>query len=131
MKRRKKTIRERIMGGVGGFFLTVVLIFINNALMGLSQVYFWMLLGPIIFFVLLFAYFLSGIITREDDKEKEIEYKTDFKSVIIGIFIWFVIMIATYLLNIEFSHFANEIGGLATIFIVILCIRKKSDIPIF
>jgi uncharacterized membrane-anchored protein len=83
-----------------------------------------------IFLVLLFVYFLSGSIIKEDYEEKEIEYRTDLKSIVIAISIWFAIMITTYFLNIEFSHFANELGGMATIFVVTLYMRKRSGIPI-
>lgn len=130
MKRRRITIRERIMGGAGAFILSIVLIISKNALPELSQLYFWMILGPVIFLVFLFDYFLSGIIIKEDNEEKEIEYRTDLKSTVIGIFIWFVVMITTYFLDIEFSHLMNELGGMATILIVMLYMRKKSDIPI-
>ncbi|SDF36727.1 hypothetical protein SAMN04488589_0487 [Methanolobus vulcani] len=128
--KRRITIRDRIMGGAGGFLLSIVLIFFRNALPELSQFYFWMILGPVIFLVFLFAYFLSGIIVKEDDEEKKIEYRTDFKSIVIAIFIWFAVMITTYFLDIEFSHLMNELGGMATIFVVMLYMRKKSDIPI-
>lgn len=130
MKRRRITIRERIMGGAGAFILSIVLIISKNALPELSQLYFWMILGPVIFLVFLFAYFLSGIIIKEDNEEKEIEYRTDLKSTVIGIFIWFVVMITTYFLDIEFSHLMNELGGMATILIVMLYMRKKSGVPI-
>jgi len=130
MKRRRITIRDRIMGGAGGFLLVIVLVIFRNALPELSQFYFWMLLGPVVFLVFLFAYFLSGIIIKEDDEEKEIEYRTDLKSVVIAISIWFAVMITTSFLNIEFSHLMNELGGMATIFVVMLYMRKKSDIPI-
>lgn len=130
MKRRKITIRERIMGGVGAFFLSIILIIFRDALPELPQFYFWMILGPVIFLVFLFAYFLSGLIIKEDDEEKEIEYRTDLKSVVIAISIWFVIMITTYFLDIEFSHLMNELGGMAAILVVMLYMRKKSDIPI-
>lgn len=130
MKRRRITLRDRIMGGAGGFLLAIVLIIFRNALPELSQFYFWMLLAPIIFLVFLFAYLFSGIIIKEYDEEKKIEYRTDFKSIVIGIFIWFVIMITTYFLDIEFSHLMNELGGMATILVVMLYMRKKSDIPI-
>jgi O-antigen ligase len=118
------------MGGTGAFILSMVLIISKNALPELSQLYFWMILGPVIFLVFLFAYFVSGIIVNEDDKEKEIEYRTDFKSIVIAIFIWFAVMITTYFLDIEFSRFANELGGMATILIVMLYMRKKSGVPI-
>jgi uncharacterized membrane-anchored protein len=118
------------MGGAGAFILSIVLIISKNALPELSQLYFWMILGPVIFLVFLFDYFLSGIIIKEDNEEKEIEYRTDLKSTVIGIFIWFVVMITTYFLDIEFSHLMNELGGMATILIVMLYMRKKSDIPI-
>jgi uncharacterized membrane-anchored protein len=118
------------MGGAGGFLLVIVLVIFRNALPELSQFYFWMLLGPVVFLVFLFAYFLSGIIIKEDDEEKEIEYRTDLKSVVIAISIWFAVMITTSFLNIEFSHLMNELGGMATIFVVMLYMRKKSDIPI-
>ena len=130
MKRRRITIRERIMGGTGAFILSMVLIISKNALPELSQLYFWMILGPVIFLVFLFAYFVSGIIVNEDDKEKEIEYRTDFKSIVIAIFIWFAVMITTYFLDIEFSHLMNELGGMATILVVLLYMRKKSGVPI-
>ncbi|MDK2827138.1 MAG: hypothetical protein PWQ44_2318 [Methanolobus sp.] len=130
MKRRKITIRERIMGGVGAFFLSIILIIFRDALPELPQFYFWMILGPVIFLVFLFAYFLSGLIIKEDDEEKEIEYRTDLKSVVIAISIWFVIMITTYFLDIEFSHLMNELGGMAAILVVMLYMRKKSDILI-
>lgn len=130
MKRRKITIRERIMGGVGAFLLSIILIILRDALPELPQFYFWMILGPVIFLVFLFAYFLSGIIIKEDDEEKEIEYRTDLKSTVIAIFIWFAVMVTTYFLDIEFNRLMNELGGMATIFVVMLYMRKKSDIPI-
>ncbi|MDK2831777.1 MAG: hypothetical protein PWQ51_1258 [Methanolobus sp.] len=130
MRRRKITIRERIMGGVGAFLLSIILIILRDALPELPQFYFWMILGPVIFLVFLFAYFLSGIIVKEDEEVKEIEYRTDLKSTVIAIFIWFAVMVTTYFLDIEFNRLMNELGGMATILVVMLYMRKKSDIPI-
>lgn len=130
MKRRQITIRERIMGGVGAFLLSIILIILRDALPELPQFYFWMILGPVIFLVFLFAYFLSGIIVKEDEEVKEIEYRTDLKSTVIAIFIWFAVMVTTYFLDIEFNRLMNELGGMATILVVMLYMRKKSDIPI-
>lgn len=130
MKRRQITIRERIMGGVGAFLLSIILIIFRDALPELPQFYFWMILGPVIFLVFLFAYFLSGIIVKEDEEVKEIEYRTDLKSTVIAIFIWFAVMVTTYFLDIEFNHLMNELGGMATILVVMLYMRKKSDIPV-
>lgn len=130
MRRRKITIRERIMGGVGAFLLSIILIIFRDALPELPQFYFWMILGPVIFLVFLFAYFLSGIIVKEDEEVKEIEYRTDLKSTVIAIFIWFAVMVTTYFLDIEFNRLMNELGGMATILVVMLYMRKKSDIPI-
>lgn len=90
------------------------------------------MVGLIILLVMLFVYFISTIIVKEEDnEEKKMEYRSDFKATIIGIFIWFIIMALTYLSNIEFSQYANEFGGLITILVVIVYMRKKSNIPIF
>ncbi|WP_288069853.1 hypothetical protein [Methanolobus sp.] len=118
------------MGGVGAFLLSIILIILRDALPELPQFYFWMILGPVIFLVFLFAYFLSGIIVKEDEEVKEIEYRTDLKSTVIAIFIWFAVMVTTYFLDIEFNRLMNELGGMATILVVMLYMRKKSDIPI-
>ncbi|KXS43157.1 MAG: hypothetical protein AWU59_1271 [Methanolobus sp. T82-4] len=64
-------------------------------------------------------------------EEEKLEQVLDLKSIIIGFFIWLIILVATYLLNIEFSQFTNEIGGLATMLVVMTYMRKKSNIPIF
>jgi amino acid permease len=130
MKRRQITIREKIMGGVGAFLLSIVLIIFRDALPELPQFHFWMILCPVIFSVFLFTYLLSGIIVKEDEEVKEIEYRTDLKSVVIAIFIWFAVMVTTYSFGIEFSHLMNELDGMATILVVTLYMRKKSDIPV-
>lgn len=129
--KRRITTRDRIIGCAGAFLLSLIFLFLNNNPTGLSQVFFWILVGPIILLVMLFVYFISTIIVKEDyDEEKKMEYRSDFKATIIGIFVWFIIMVLTYLLNMEFSQYANEFGGLVTILVVIVYMRKKSNIPI-
>jgi hypothetical protein len=39
-------------------------------------------------------------------------------------------MVTTYSFGIEFSHLMNELDGMATILVVTLYMRKKSDIPV-
>jgi Na+/melibiose symporter-like transporter len=130
--KQRKTKSSRISGAVGAFLLILVLMFFSNNSTGLSQICFWILLGPIIFFIMLFTLFFSKIITKEEYMEEEkLEQVLDLKSIIIGFFIWLIILVATYLLNIEFSQFTNEIGGLATMLVVMTYMRKKSNIPIF
>ena len=88
---------------------------------GLTQISYWVLVGPVVFFVIAFSYFVAQ---RVIDESRKTEHIVGIKSSIIGFSLWFIVIISTYLVNIRINVTTNLIGGYATMLLVMYYMEK-------
>lgn len=87
-----------------------------------TQISIWVSIGLLILFMFIGHYIVSsGVI----DEKKRIEDIVIIKSNLIGYFLWLILMIFAYLLNIEVSSNASLAGGYIAIFLIYLYMKKR------
>ncbi|MGB9928419.1 MAG: hypothetical protein ACPK85_08445 [Methanosarcina sp.] len=129
MKISKVELRE-IIGmfvGVGFWYLCLFLVVTASGGMNISsssdQIINWIFTGLFILFMILGHYIFSSDII---DEKNRIEDIVGIKSNLIGYFLWLILMVFAYLLNIEISSNASIIGGYTTIFLIFLYMRNRA-----
>ena len=82
----------------------------------------WVLAGPLIILISIGHYIVSKDIIDEKMKTDEV---ISIKSGLIGFLLCLILMIFTYLLNIQFYTYTSPIGGFITIFLIYLYMEYK------
>jgi hypothetical protein len=82
----------------------------------------WIFAGPAIFFISLCQYLVSHSVIDEKKKTEDI---ISIKSNLIGFFLWLILLIFAYLLNIQINSYISQIGGFLTILLIYLYMEKK------
>lgn len=82
----------------------------------------WIFAGPTIFFISLCQYLISYSVIDEKKKTEDI---ISIKSSLIGFFLWLILLIFAYLLNIQINSYISQIGGFFTILLIYLYMEKK------
>ncbi len=86
-----------------------------------NQIITWIFMGVLVLFIITGHYIASSGVINE---KKKVEDILGIKSNLIGYFLWLILMIFAYILNIEVSSNASLAGGYITIFLVYLYMRK-------
>ena len=139
MKRRKIKIEALAGAFLGGacclvyaFSLFFVLLMIGLFLdiNCFNQITFWVMIGPAVIFPLYGQYiFAKNVISEKERKER----LSGIKVSILGFLIWLVVMILTYLLNVDFGSSRNMLfigsvaGFIVMLIIILLFFYMKND----
>ena len=117
---------EEIIGTLLGAFVWFLLVFIADAKIPSynvsGQIRIWLVMGLFVLFMIVGHYIVSKNVINE---EKRIDDIAGIKSHLIGYFLWLILMIFAYLLNIRISSYASLIGGYTAILLIFLYIRKR------
>ncbi|WP_321430207.1 hypothetical protein [uncultured Methanolobus sp.] len=128
----RKTSKEETKGIIVGTLISFIyLLNISDLLIvfpvlftyqeGYSQMGYWIKLGPMFFFIFTFVYIAARKVI---DEERKTEYVVSIKSSIIGFFVWLAVLTLAYLLDVKVGYNANISGGLFTILLVYLYMKK-------
>jgi uncharacterized membrane protein (GlpM family) len=117
---------EEIIGTLLGAFVWFLLVFIADAKIPLftvsGQIRIWLVMGLFILFMIVGHYIVSKNVINE---KKRIDDIAGIKSHLIGYFLWLILMIFAYLLNIKISSYASLIGGYTVILLIFLYMKRK------